>query len=85
MAVLAIVGTVFASVFMAVEVSHDCIGDDCPICAAINIFRHISDALFMLTVSFAASAAFSDSGVSVCREGTVHINTPVLLKVKLLN
>ncbi len=85
MAFMTVLCIVLAFMFTAVEVSHDCIGDDCPICAAINIFRHISDAVFVLTVSLFAVNHLSSVLEIICGESKVQLHTLISMKVKLSN
>lgn len=85
MALLAVLGTVFASVFMAVEVSHECIGEDCPICAAISLFRHLTGVVFLITLCLVPGGLLSC--MNDCRFAHINElhNTPVSLKVKLID
>ena len=85
MAIMAVFCIVLACLFTAVELSHDCIGDDCPICAAINVFRHISDAVFVLTVSPFAVNHLSSVLEIICGERKVQLHTLISMKVKLSN
>ena len=83
MAIMAVFCIVLACLFTAVELSHDCIGDDCPICAAINVFRHISDAVFVLTVSLTAVNYLSVITEIICGDGARTLFTLITMKVKL--
>ena len=85
---LAVVLSVTASlVFIIHEAHHDCVGEDCRICSAIavccNVVKTLAAALILLVFLDAARSASSAFGV---RQGFLHrTETPVILKVKLLN
>ena len=79
---------VAASLFIVVhEADHDCIGEGCPICAVVAVCQNTLKTLFRALAVFAAIA------VSVCFavvfitvfSASVHNETPISLKVKLLD
>ena len=83
-----IVVAVLTSLFVvAHEADHDCIGEDCPVCAVIaacqTILKTLRDALVV------AAAALVCFVVAASIEKFISIrsseNTPISLKVKLLN
>lgn len=84
---VAVVFVVLSSVlYIAHEANHDCIGEGCPICAQIEICEHILKALS--GASAAASAAvltYMMPAQAIRFADRVPGNTPVMLKVKLLN
>ena len=82
-AVIAIIAILVASVFVAFEVSHDCTGEDCPVCSVINTLKHLCETLLILTVSVTAAGKLSDKKAAAADEKEFHAHTPVMLKVKL--
>lgn len=77
-----------ASLFVvAHETNHDCAGEGCGICAILTICRRalkaLSDALAILAViaALVSCAVF----LTTARTATFHAETPISLKVKLLN
>jgi len=77
----------FSVCFIASETQHDCLGENCMICAQLsaceNILRLLSCAALMSFCIFTADPLLgSDSG---CRTEGYCNCSPVLLKVKLLN
>lgn len=72
---------------VACEVDHDCCGEDCLICAILavcqNTLRALSDALPLVAV-IAAAVFCAASLIAVCK-AALHVETPISLKVKLLN
>lgn len=76
------------SLFMIIhEADHDCIGDNCPVCAVIvlcqNTLKALGDALIAAALVFACFC-FSAPVLSFPRVVTYN-HTPISLKVKLLN
>lgn len=77
-----------ASLFViALETDHDCTGDNCPVCAAINVFRNTLKALGGALAAAGAAVFCLCSGVCAFLLSFAKANgkTPVALKVKLLN
>ena len=69
------------------EADHDCIGENCPVCAVISICQSTLKTLGSVSLAVAAVFAclrFTASAVAVFRI-TPIIKTPVSLKVRLLN
>ena len=86
-AVLLVLAAVLApALFLALESGHECNGGDCDICKTIALCKDISRILFVLYAFL-----FVMSGLracdSLCAETADFLkkNTPVCLKVKLLN
>ncbi len=76
------------SLFMIIhEAGHDCIGDNCPVCAVItlcqNTLKALGDALLAAALVFACFCSAA-SVLSLSRIATYN-RTPISLKVKLLN
>ncbi len=79
---------VTASLFIvAFESNHECIGEDCSVCAVIavcqNTLKTISEGLAVFAV-LAALVCFSMVFCMAARPGS-QSETPISLKVKLLN
>ena len=72
---------------IADESDHDCIGENCPVCAVIalcqNTLKTLGDALIAAAVVFACFC-FTASVISFFHVVTYN-ETPISLKVKLLN
>ena len=87
LAVLVLVTMTAALFIIAHEADHDCVGEDCPICAVIscchNSLKTLSDAIAVFAVIVLSAGA----AVSLGTLPTVafRTETPILLKVKLLN
>lgn len=77
----------FSAAFIAAEADHDCVGENCPICAQIAVCQNILKT-FSLAVCIAAfPAVFSYTlcrGSFACAD-VIPRNTLVSLKVKLTN
>ena len=73
--------------FILHETHHDCSGEDCPVCAMIavckNTLNSVFAALLLVLSALAASSAGRSAGASTVF--CVRDETPVSLKVKLLN
>ncbi|MBR0302636.1 MAG: hypothetical protein IJQ80_02190 [Clostridia bacterium] len=85
---LVIVFAVASSLFIIIhEADHDCCGEDCPVCAVIEA---CVDTIIVIS---ALAAAFALGSSSRCRVVSGMVlpklfgsrNTPVTLKIKLLN
>lgn len=77
-----------ASLFIVVhEADHDCVGEGCPVCAAVavchNTLKALAGALIAVSLVFACFC-FAASVLSFSRIATYN-QTPISLKVKLLN
>ena len=72
---------------MAHESDHDCTGDNCPVCALISICENTLEALGGAMIPAAAVLVCLSSAVYAVSSSRVteFIETPVSLKVKLLN
>lgn len=87
LAVLILLAVTASLVILAHESNHDCIGEDCMVCAVVAVCRNTLKSIFETLAALAVTAA------SVCF--TVNLITalkidfqnesPVSLKVKLLN
>ncbi|MBQ6431170.1 MAG: hypothetical protein IJJ99_04775 [Oscillospiraceae bacterium] len=82
--VLFAVATLFV---LALEADHDCIGEDCPVCAVISSCQKALKTLCGVMIAVASLfacrcfvAAFFSRLRAVCCD-----KTPIVLKVKLLN
>ncbi len=71
---------------IALEVDHDCCGDDCPVCALINLCENVIKAL---GVVFAVALLTREILFVLPRfrnsMGFCRVVSPVYLKVKLSN
>ncbi|MCR5689091.1 MAG: hypothetical protein K6G71_02470 [Clostridiales bacterium] len=79
---------VTASLFVVLhEAGHECIGEGCPICAVVSVCRNVLKTLSVALAVFAAAAAsgyFAVFFITVFN-ASLHKETPVSLKVKLLD
>ena len=85
-AVLAVV-MLSSAIYIAVEVDHDCSGDDCAICRQISICENLLKSLGLAGAAAAITAAFTYTmckAILPCTE-TIGTLTLVALKVKLSN
>ncbi len=86
-AVLVLVALMTSLFFMSSEADHDCIGEDCPVCAVIALCRTTLETLCGLLIAAALAFAccrFAALLLSV-RRVPAYLKTPITLKVKLLN
>ncbi len=79
---------VAASLFVvAQEADHNCMGEDCAVCAVIALCRNTLQALFGVLIAAAALFAClrftAPVLLPIC--ASFYRETPVILKVKLLN
>ena len=79
---------VAASLFVITqEADHDCVGEDCPVCAVIASCRKTLKALCGILI--AAALLFASSRLTAALLGVYRVEffheTPILLRVKLLN
>ena len=88
LAVLLIVFVLFASLYFILhEAHHDCSGEDCPVCRLITVCRDTLKgfAFISVLVGILLAFLFRSSGIRLAREEKRLVNTPVSLKVRLLN
>lgn len=87
LAVLLLIAMVSSTLYLAAEAGHDCAGEDCPVCtrmeACLNTFKVLSWGLTLLAVCL--TLAHIGSRLAASTTDPARPNTPVLLKVKLLN
>jgi len=87
LAVLVLVAVMTSLFVMLHAADHDCIGEDCPVCAAVascrNTLKTLCGGLLAAAVFFACFR-FAASVVPFVRV-SFHNETPIALKVKLLN
>ena len=78
---------VASALLSGMAADHECIGEDCPICMAVSLCRHILRALALLaSVGLAATLIRIGLSHGLCARPRVFAPmTPVTLKVKLLN
>jgi len=69
------------------EANHDCTGNDCPICAHIQIIENTRQLLSLAVVTFRASLALLIHAITIALSHVIHFCacSPVQLKVKLNN
>ena len=87
MLLLVVIVLVSSFYFILHETHHDCSGEGCPVCALVAVCRNTlktfsSALLLVLSILAARRAGFSVTSASF---RFCHENTPVSLKVKLLN
>lgn len=77
----------FSAVFITAEADHDCIGEDCRICAVITICKNTLKMQSAVAADAVVSAAlaFASIAVCVCIYRSDDKNSLVSLKVKLSN
>ena len=65
---------------------HDCTGEDCPVCQALNVCRSVVMSFFtaLIIMFMPVSGAFSP-GFAECERAVRARFSPVELKVRLLN
>lgn len=86
-AVLILVALMTSLFLMSHAADHDCIGEDCPVCAVIALCRNTLKTLCGVLLAAAAvfaCARFAALLLSDLR-GLSYRETPITLKVKLLN
>lgn len=77
-----------ASLFVvACEANHDCAGEDCMICAILAVCQNTLKTLTDALTAFAMLLALVFCAVSLTTafKAPAHVQTPISLKVKLLN
>ena len=75
----------FSVLFVALEADHDCCGEDCNICAQIQVCEDLLRNLLMTMAVLIAAWSFCALIFSVAAEdiGLVYPHTLITLKVKL--
>lgn len=75
----------FSVLYIALEADHDCSGDDCVICAQLQICGNLLRSLFLTAALLAAAGAFCTLAgfVAVEDSGFSRLHTLIALKVKL--
>lgn len=76
---------IFGVMFTAVEADHDCIGEDCPVCAVINLFVNALKTLSKASVSAPLTALFSFYIILILYYYLSVCKTPVKLRIRLIN
>lgn len=79
LAVMLVIFTIFSLLFSAVEVNHDCSGEDCPICFVIEVTEsnlkllHFALAVFILSqfVKFTSNKIQFSSKKSIFKSNTL--------------
>ncbi|MBQ7558635.1 MAG: hypothetical protein IJT20_00050 [Synergistaceae bacterium] len=80
---------IFSVAFVALEITHDCTGEDCPICGCVVLCQKTLRQIFDFSALFSAASGilfvviirnFSVFPIAVSAE-----KTPVALKIKLSN
>ena len=87
-AILAIILSImFLASFVACEMNHDCTGDCCPTRAILSIFEKMLKILTTATILAILSLILKSSIIEIINglDYPFIQNTPVLLKVKLLD
>lgn len=90
-AALFVAATVFvvvcSALFVIHGIGHDCIGEGCAVCNSFNILRKLQSMLLLASVL--TVCAHADRSMQAMCPGTSRCmyswNTPIELKVKLLN
>lgn len=88
LAVLVLVAITLALFIIVREADHDCTGEDCHICETLAIcngaLKTLGEILILVAALFAAAYTVLTSLVPFSSI-VLHDNTPISLKVKLLN
>ncbi|MCC8016678.1 MAG: hypothetical protein LIO43_04835 [Clostridiales bacterium] len=85
LAVIVFVVMLYSALYIAAEADHDCVGDNCPICAQINVCQNTLKNLSLAVCAAVFAAAFTYTlcrSISACADITPSY-TLVSLKVKL--
>lgn len=76
----------FAAVLLLFhEHSHNCTGEDCPVCAVISVCRDILKTILLGASVFSVLSSFSVFLRAIGRINRAIFITPVSLKVKMTN
>lgn len=85
-ALLIVFALLFSAVFVVAYASHDCNGEDCRICEQVQLCLHNFNFLFSASLICAAAAFwFALEKVITGGVGESHSETPITLRVKMLN
>ncbi len=77
---------IFSVVIIASEADHDCIGDGCPVCAQIEFCGSLLKTVLKSAVLLLAAAAVCWFVILIAFVNVSNrFNTPVSLKIKLIN
>ena len=76
---------IFGVLFIAAEAEHDCIGEDCPVCAVISLFVNALKTLSKAGISAPLTALFSFFIILRLYYYLSVIKTPVTLRIRLIN
>lgn len=87
LAALLALALLFSALFIALETHHDCVGEDCVVCAQIRACEHFLRQLTLSAAQLAlVCALLLPLVVALCpRAAAYRCPTPVTLKVKLSN
>lgn len=75
----------FSVLYIALEADHDCCGDDCAVCAQLQVCENLLHNLLLTTAVLIAAWSFCALISFVAAEGSgfVRPHTLIALKVKL--
>ena len=76
---------IFGVLFIAAEADHDCIGENCPVCAVISLFVNALKTLSKVSVSTALTAVFTFYIILRLYYYLSVFKTPVTLRIRLIN
>ena len=76
---------IFGVLFIAAEAEHDCSGEDCPVCAVINLFVNALKSLSRVSVFSALTAFFTFYIILKLHCCLSVFKTPVTLRNRLIN
>ena len=76
---------IFGVLFIAAEAEHDCMGEDCPVCAVINLFVNALKSLSRVSVFSALTAFFTFYIILKLHCYLSVFKTPVTLRNRLIN
>ncbi len=84
-AILLVALTMFSAFFIILEADHDCSGEDCPVCAAIQLFGNILRYAGTKPDAITAVAALAFAIIYLSAAGYTARVTPVSVKVRMNN
>lgn len=86
LAVLIVLSVCLSALFVMAYASHDCVGDGCKICEMVQLCLRNLNNLLAASLVFAATAPiFALIKLLMNGAGDKSSETPITLKVKLLN
>lgn len=87
LSILFVLSVIFTLSFIAAEADHECIGDECPICAEIQSCEDFLKTVSVAAAVFAVVSAVSKFGAVALPyfKSRAEATTLVSLKVKLSN